>query len=199
MYIRGSYLQRCLSSSFAPFVTHYVTLIVVFVVFAGLTTFAGWASTQVVTEFKVDLIYKDGHRLERYNSVFKQYYPKSGSTIVYFTDQSIDVMTKTNQESYLRVMSILKGEIPCDYCDKNWVLPGTLNSWYLLFRRFTLGGCPPCTTGAGPGVCLDGQAIEASIVAACLPAFYATSGAVFVNTTTIYYNGKILSSVSLFT
>ena len=77
--------------------TNKVAVIVILIVFAGLTAFAGWASTQVETEFKVSLILKDGNRLSRYNELWDIYYPNTGSTVVYFTDESIDVSTKENQ------------------------------------------------------------------------------------------------------
>lgn len=103
--------------SFARLVTHKVSVIIILILFAGLTAFAGWASTKVETEFNVDLILKEGHRLSRYNEFWDIYYPNTGSTVGFFTDSSIDVSTKANQEAYLNLLNVLRGTTSCAHCD----------------------------------------------------------------------------------
>ena len=114
--MRGSFLQRCLSEKFAPFVTHKVSVPIIIVVFIALISFAGWGSTRVETAFTVDLIWKDNHKLQRYSDLYDQGFSTAGSTIAYFTDTSIDIRTKQNQISYLKVMRILSGALPCTQC-----------------------------------------------------------------------------------
>ena len=176
-------MQNFLRKYFSRFVTNWKAQIFILIFFAGLTSFAGWAVTQVVTNFSIEYFVEDDQRLQIFYNQRNSLYPKIGFGSGFWTDGQADLLTEDNQQRYLNVVKILEGISSCSHCSRNYVSPGSVDSWYTSLINFVeSNGCNSVCTS--PANCKNGDIIKYAYVKQCMKLFFdsASGGLGFVGT-----------------
>lgn len=176
LYSRSSFMQNFLQKYLSHFVTNGKAQIFILLFFAGLTAFAGWASTQAVINFSVEYFVSDGQRLKAFFSDLNAAYDGNRFGGNLYTEASANLLTEANQQKYLDVLKILDGSVNCSFCDRNYVPTGSLSSWYNTFINYVNnGGCNSvCTSAAN---CKNGDVVKEAFVGRCMKVFFDDSAA----------------------
>ena len=165
LYVRDSFIQTCLSKYFARFITHSTVQIIVIIFFVLLTAFACFGITQVETNFELDFFVNSDHFLQGFIKARDANFPNNGNGCRMYTTSDVDPLTEDNQTKYLKIVNILSGTETCQNCKENWVINGSVNSWYSAFLTWIDGGA--CNAVCG-GSCKNGNVVAAAHVKQCL-------------------------------
>ena len=119
--------------------------------------------------FEMEFFVNRDHFLQGYISKQKAFFSENGETALFYTDSSIDVLTEENQQKYLDALKILQGDAPCSHCDSNWIVTGSLTSWYLAWLDYVNMG--HCDSICAPSSCKSGEVVNEMFAKQCLSEF----------------------------
>ena len=128
--------KKFMRDYYAPFLTKTPVKIAVLVIFAAFFAVNVWGATELKMDFDLEWFVTGDAEIKDTFEVRDQYFNQQGQSLRVYT---VDANFK-NEEVQKSLVTLAEKFQECEGCSKDWVVNGSVNSWYNNFNSWVARG-----------------------------------------------------------